>query len=410
MIKVTFLEDEPIILAALAVKISQASFEEGDIQTLYEQCRANKEESVKLVNRVLKSEHRIFGDFTSTAIALEGLSRLAAIYLWRNVNTLNLIFGAGIEASFRVIRPNKHNEVVADFGRMVFETYSQFLEAGMPEQDARYVLSEGTITRMVFSALPRYYLKLAQCLKQAPLSELREIGTALENYVKEKSGFEMTEEKIYSEWPFWGASQALQGTSLDYHGGKIHSISLNMETEGSLAMYAQLVRQRQFLCEIEPLETIARKATFVIPPTFTPAIIESYQSIAKIAHQRQMAMIKAGDPNFAYFLLLGQSAQAIIYGKGAGVMETAKTRSEGVAQWEIRNIVGIPLARRLAKHEELEKEIGPRCWREKKCIEPKMFKDKKAKCPAFAKAGGCWSGNLEELLETLREPYKVFKL
>jgi len=51
----------------------------------------------------------------------------------------------------------------------------------------------------------------------------------------------------------------------------------------------------------------------------------------------------------------------MIYGKGSGIVETSKTRSCGAAQWEIWNVVGIPITRELAKYEELKKESGPRC-------------------------------------------------
>jgi len=407
--KISYLEDDPIIIAALAVKISQTPFEQGDIKMLCEQCRANKTESRNLVNRVLKSQHLIFGDFLPFAIGLENLSRLAAVYLWRNVNALNLVFGAGIEASFRVIRPNRHNEVVADFGKMAFEAYLRAVNLGVPEQDARYMLPEGTLTRMVFSAPVRYLLKLACYLKQSPLEELREEGTVMEALINNRFGFALPEEKLSSQWPFWGEKTLDKGIFVDYRL-KNHSISLTMRTEGSLAMYAQLVRQRQILCDIEPLEAIARKATFVVPPTFPASVKKDYETIAKAAHEAQMERINEGDPNFAYFLLLGQSAGATIYGKGAGVIETAKSRSEGVAQWEIRSVVGIPLVKELAKYEELRNQIGPRCWREKRCIEPATFKSKKAVCPSFARARGNWQGSLEDLMELLNEPYGTFKV
>ena len=116
MVKINFLEDEQAILAALGVKISQTPFEKGSIQDLYKECRKNREEAKKLVNRVMKFQHLIFGDFLPYAITLEDISRMGALYFWRNVSSLNLVFGAGIEASFRVIKPNRYHEVVSDFG------------------------------------------------------------------------------------------------------------------------------------------------------------------------------------------------------------------------------------------------------------------------------------------------------
>ncbi len=410
MAKIGFLQDTPTVLAALGVKISQTPFEKGNIQDIYEECRADKEKSKKLVNEIMtKHRHLILGDFLPYTITLEDISRLAAIYIWRMVNVNNLVFGAGIEASFRVIKPNRCNEVVSDFGKMAFEAYERAVNAGVPEQDARYMLPEGTLTRMIFTAPPRYLVKLANSLKRTPLPEFQEIGERIETIVKEKFGLEIPQETLTSEWKFWGREEIKQGISLDYHG-TIFSISLNMGIKGSLAMYAQLVRQRQILCDIEPLEGIAKKSKFVVPPTFSKAVSEDYQEIAKEAKQKQIELIQKHKPDFVYYLLLGQKAEAMIYGKGSAVIETSRARSEGVAQWEIRNEVGIPITKELAKYPELRAQIGPNCWRIGKCIEPATFKTKKSVCKAFSKAGGNWKGTLEELLEILEEPCETFEI
>jgi len=408
MPKVTYFKDDPIVIAALAVKISQTPFEQGDMKKLYRQCKWHRKGSRNLVNRVLKSQHLIFGDFLPYAIGLEDISRLTAIYLWRNVNSLNLMFGAGIEASFRVIKPNRYNDTVGDLGRIAFEAYEKAVQLGVPEQDARYMLPEGTLTRMIFSAPVRYLLKLANSLKLSPLDEHKKIGTEIETVLMKKFGFEMPEEKLPSDWQFWGSRTTGTGISTDCRADEIHSISLTMDTEGSLAMYAQLVRQRQLLCDIEPMESIVQKATFVIPPTFPDSVKDEYKRIAKLAVNEQRKRVKVNDPNFVYFLLLGQNAGATIYGKGAAVLETAKSRSEGVAQGEIRTRIGIPLVRKLSEHADLKKQIGPRCWRERRCIEPTTFKSKKAICPAFAKCSGNWHGDLSELMDVLEEEYSQF--
>jgi hypothetical protein len=413
-VKVGFLEDEPVILAAVGVKISQTPFEEGTIQELYEECCKNREESKKLVNNIMKKHgHMILADFLPYAITLEDISRFGAIYFWRNVNSLNLIFGAGIEASFRVVRPNRFNAIVSDLGKMAFEAYEKAINLGVLEQDARYMLPEGTLTRMIFSAPPRYLIKLANSLKNTPLPELKEIGEKIEKIVKENFGLEIPEEELPSKWEFWSSDRPekkiKEAIYLDYPEN-VHSLSLNMGIKGSLSMYAQLVRQRQILCDIEPLESIAKKGRFVVPVSFPEEVKEDYKKIAQIAKQKQLELVEKRDPNFVYFLLLGQEAMAMIYGKGSGVIETSKARSEGVAQWELRNVVGIPITKELAKYQELRKEIGPRCWREKRCIEPATFKTKKQICKAFLQTKGNWQGTLEELLKILEEPYETFTI
>lgn len=408
MVKIGFLEDEPIVLAAVGVKISQTPFEKGSIRDIYKECRADKKESKKLVNEIMKKHrHLILGDFLPYAITLEDISRFAAIYLWRNVNVLNQIFGAGIEASFRVIKPNRYNKLISDFGEMAFETYKRAVNVGIPEQDARYMLPEGTLTRMIFSAPPRYLGKLVSSLKSASLPELKEIGEKVEALIKKKFGLDLLQETLPSKWEFWGKEEVRTRTSVVYRGD-INALSIDMEVSGSLAMYAQLVRQRLLLCEIEPLEAISERGIFVVPPTFSKAATKNYQEIAMEAKQKQRALIEKHESSFVYYLLLGQEAKTVVYGKGSAVIGISKARSEGVAQWEIRNKVGIPVTKELAEYPELQVQIGPNCWRMGKCIEPATFKTKKSVCKAFSKAGGNWKGTLEELLETLSETYETF--
>ncbi len=408
MVRISYLEDEPYILAALGVKISQSPFERS-LEELYEECRADRSGSKKLVNDIMRKHgHFILSDFLPYAVILDELTRFAAIFIWRNVNAPNLCYGAGIEASFRVIKPIKYKEIVKDIGERAFEIYERSIKDGVFEQDARYVLPEGTLTRMIFSSPPRYLGKLANSLKDKPLNELKEIGEKLEALVKEKFGLEV-QENLPSDWEFWGKREIEESISLQYEGSP-HSISLNMSIKGSLAMYAQLVRQRQLLCDLEPLEGIARRGRFIVPASFSGIIKKAYKEIASQAYEKQVELIEKHDPNFVYFLLLGQEASSIIYGKGYGVIETSKARSEGVAQWEIRNKVGIPLTLRLAKYNELRNKIGPRCWREKRCIEPETFKKKKSICKAFNVAKGKWDKSLEELLELLKEPYETFNI
>jgi thymidylate synthase ThyX len=407
MVKVSYLEDKSFVLAALGVKISQSSFDKS-IEELYDECKADEEHSQRLVNTIMKKhEHFIISDFLPYALTLDEISRFAALYLWRNVSVYNLVFGAGIEASFRVIRPNKYCEVLGRIGKEAFQAYEKAVVT-VPEQDARYMLPEGVLTRMIFSAPPRYLGKLACSLKNKPLNELKEIGEKLEFFVKDKFGMDV-QESPPSDWSFWGERKIDEKISINY-GGTPHTISLNMGVKGSLAMYAQLVRQRQLLCDIEPLESIARNSRFVVPPTFLKVIKEEYTEIARQAHAKQIELLERRDPSFVYFLLLGQEAGAMVYGKGYGVLETSKVRSEGVAQWEIRNHVGIPLTLKLAKYNELRGKIGPRCWREHRCIEPKTFKEKKSVCKAFLLAKGEWNKSLEELLGLLREPYETFEI
>ncbi len=410
-LKVELLKEHPAILAAVAAKVSRAPLDEGSIKDIFEKTKKEPEKAKKLVGRVLNYGHMIPADFGGFAIALENISRLAAVYIWRNVNTQNFVFGAGIEASLRLVKANRYKETIDDdLGSEIFEAYEKLLDLDIPTQDARYVLPEATLTRMVFSAPPRYLIKLANSLIKTPLQELQKIGKRIKNLVGNYF-LEIPEEPQISQWKFWGKEKDTKSKiDLDFQNS-IHSLSLNMDVEGSLSMYAQLVRQRQLLCSINSLESIVGDAKFSIPPTFNKKAEEIYKGIAKKILEKQKELVKEKDPNFAYWLLLGQRAKAKIFGKGIGVLNTSRARSEGVAQWEIRKEVGIKLTRELIKkYPQFKEKVGPHCWRKGFCKEDGTFKTKEATCPAFKKWGGKKPSSLKECLDTLEEKYEIFNL
>ena len=407
MVKVSFFQDEFSAIAALAARISQEPFETGSIQDIFEKCLADKKGSKEFINSIVSRGHLIPGDMLPYAIGLEYITRFAAIYFWRLVSVYNLIFGAGIEASLRVIKPNKYIEFVSKFAKKAFRVYEEAIEMGVLNQDVRYIIPEGTLTRMVFSSPPRYLLKIANSLTDTPLNELRNIGKGIKRIVENEFGLITPEEKSLSKWNFWGEKGIKDEIFFNYQGD-IESMSVSMGIDLSLSGFAQLVRQRQFLCAMEPLEQVALRGEFVVPPDFPEEIRESYVKLAKEAKQIQLELIEKRNPAFVYFLLLGQGARANIYGNSFGILDSSRARSEGVAQWEIRNQFGIPLTESLLKYPELQEQIGPRCWREKRCIEPPTFKKTKNVCKVYQKVKGNWQGTLKDLLDVLREPRKTF--
>jgi hypothetical protein len=409
--KITFLKDDSYILAGLGAKISQSPFEKT-INELYDEAK-DVEKSKKLVRNIVdKNKHRIFDDFTETAFVFDGITRAGAIYFWRNISSLNLMSGAGLETSLRVIKPTNYNSSITELAEASKSCYDDAINDGMPEQDARYVLPEGTETRVIFSSTKRYYSKLATALKDNSLPEINEIGKTIEDVINKEYGMKATDEKLPSKWDVFGhwdyfneCTSINMSFNSDFSfssGSNIdaHSLSLDMGARASLSMLAQLVRQRPNLIEIEPFEDIVKSATFVSPPTFSDRIKEHYRQLAEYASEFQAHLLERKDPNFVYGLLLGQQARFKLKAKGYGIVETAKERVEGVAQWEIRNTVGIPLTKKLSNYEELRKEIGPRCYREGRCTEPPNFKNKFNVCPIQA-AGGRGDKNLDECLEIL---------
>jgi thymidylate synthase ThyX len=169
MVKISFFEGEFVAISALAAKVSQEPFESGSLKDLYESCLDNIEDCKSFINSVVARGHLIPGDISTNAVGLEYISRFAAIYIWRLVNVYNLIFGAGIEASLRVIEPKEYLEFVSKFAERTFKVYREAIDMGALNQDARYLIPEGVLTRMVFSAPPRYLLKIASSLIGSPL-------------------------------------------------------------------------------------------------------------------------------------------------------------------------------------------------------------------------------------------------
>ncbi|MEM7824159.1 MAG: FAD-dependent thymidylate synthase, partial [Candidatus Aenigmatarchaeota archaeon] len=219
-----------------------------------------------------------------------------------------------------------------------------------------------------------------------------------------------TDEKVPSKWELFGDSQE-KDVSIDIFGksNDPFSISLSAYIRGSLSMFAQLVRQRQLLCNIEPLSSIAKKGRFVIPPSFDKEAKKIYKEIAEKSHEKQMDLLEKGKPEFVYYLLLGQEAAADVYAHSAGAFELSQARTCGTAQWEIRNF-GTEVAKKLANL-GYEKKVGPKCWREGIiCTEPNTFKTKYNKCPVLSKRTSGEKLKLNEALELLKTEYEVFEV
>lgn len=409
--KIKFFQDKPSIIASLAAKISQSPLDKT-IETLYEE---SKKESDFAYNISKKYRHMIFGDFLNYAVVFEGISRLACLYLWRNVNSLNLVYGAGIEASLRVVKPE--NFIFDD--PLFLESkkiYDKAIEKGIRKEDAKYVLPEATCTRLIISFPPRYYYKLL-CAFDLELDEFSKIKNGLEKILEESFYYNIPED-LPTKWEFFGEwKKEKENFDLSYKmvNGEVdkNSLSLDAYISGSLAMYAQLVRQRQNLCIIEPFSSIVENAEFVLPNSFDDELKNEYMKLAREMNKKQKELLSKKDLNFVYYLLLGQKANARFYGKGISIIETCKRRSCGTAHWEIRNKIGLPLLKQLANL-SLDKEAGPYCYTIHKCIEPATFKTKKSYCKIFneyLKNKSTFAFlTIKDLFDYLSEPIKTFKV
>jgi len=135
--------------------------------------------------------------------------------------------------------------------------------------------------------------------------------------IQEKFGLEIPKEDLLSKWEFWREKRIREAIHLDYPG-KIHSLSLNMGIKGSLSMYAQLVRQRQILCDIEPLEQITRGGRFVVPPSFLEDVKKEYRKIAIEAKKKTNRVDRKSRPKLCLFPFTGTRGQIDDLWKGLG--------------------------------------------------------------------------------------------
>jgi len=360
-VRVLVVEDEPWNIRRLAVEVTSTS-PSVPIEELVEGVRSKGvEENRRYVTGIVKKfGHNIVLEFGRRALILDGVSRFTALYIWRMINIHNQIYGAGLETSLRLVKPpfrciDEHSERIY---KRAEPLYLELVEKGVPTQDARYVLPEGVQTRIIFNfdpGLERYWLKIVNGL----LPKLEEHETIAEEICRHLGGHVQTFEEPPTVWRYEGLGPLPRHRG--EYGPAFSGPMVAWAIDGSLSMYAQLVRQRLALVVLRPIRGIAESATFTVPPSFDSHQEEAYKEVAYKAAEEQERAEFVG-----YSLLLGQVAYADFYIYGPWAIEKmAEARSCGTAQWEIRTLIGVPLAR--------EYDVPLRCERLGYCREPRRF-------------------------------------
>lgn len=410
MVEVTLVEDNPWVIRATATRLTQDSM---DWRTILEEEKGRPlADCIKYIKRVAGEVvyreggektrkgygHPIAAEFGNRAIVLDGISRISALYLWRNINALSELYCDGLERSFRVQRPpfrciDEESTALYELG---LDAYAKGAERGIPTEDLRYVFPEGLLTTVMLNApvgTERYFAKLVNAFGKWPLKEHEELGNGVKKIIEEEFDF-FSEETPTSEWEMW--EREWDEKDMIILAKNLSSSIINKTVDGSLSLYAQLVRQRMGNTEIEPLENIVRRPRFEVPYKFDEEMQRAYREIATKAVEVQMRHVEQKDPNFVYNILLGQKARAVFHTVGNNGQSTAKARCCGTAQWEIRNKIGIPLAESLG--------MGAKCYENKICREPPKSKEK---CPIK----GDWTKlSREEGRERLRVPLSDFEV
>ena len=361
-------EDDPWNIRRLAIEITRTPTDVS-IEELIEKVRVMSVEKNRkfVLNIVKKYGHYVVLEFGKRALLFDKVSRFTALYIWRMINTHNQVYLSGLETSFRLITPpfkciDKYSERVYKKAKYV---YDAALDQGIPPQDARYVLPEGVLTRIIFNFDPcteRYWGKI----KNGLIGDLPEHKRIIEFLDRELCN--VPYENTTTRWHLMKkeTSRKRRTNSAWIYGHYYYFIRKDatiaiMRLCGSLSMYAQLVRERLASVELEPIYSIKFRSSFVVPPSFTKDIMESYMDVIdKALHEQH----KASFP--AYAFLLGQAAEAIfrVYGLDA-IKKIIYARCCGSAQWEIRNVVGIPLAEAYG--------VPIKCSLLGYCPEPKTF-------------------------------------
>lgn len=361
MLELYVIEDNPWIIRAFATALTR---EKGEWQRIQrEKQEAGIEACREYVSRIYqKFGHLITIEFGNRAIVMDGISRISALYTWRNINVFEQIYGSGLERSLRIQEPPF---VCADMvAQSMYEgalgPYLRAEERGVPIEDRRYFLPEGICTTMVLNfpyGSERYFAKLANSYRWS-IKEHTQLRDGLKSIVEKELGF-FPQEKPVSTWELKGEFEEEKSVSLNKNP---FSSNINLSLDASLSLYAQLVRNRMGNTEIEPILQTVSRANYEIPPSFDVETIKEYKELAEKATRRQIREIEIGNPNFVYYTLLGQKARGVFHINGPGAKYVARERACGAAQWEIRNKVGIPLAKML--------NSNTKCYEEKKCTEP----------------------------------------
>lgn len=394
---VSVYESDPWVDAAISLRITRLR---EPIEEIIARCEAEGEKCESYVQRISSGPrdevsegvkkgfgHRMGAELKTPRILILKPTRLEALALWDRVNTFSGIRLSGLERSLRIQRPpfptiDKESKEQQDEALPVYE---ELINRGVPEEDARYLLPEGVITTVIFDAADnqlRYLAKLGNSYFEKPgweeLERLQGICKGIRRLVKEELGYIPKEEglgtwELYGSFEDWKERVGFGEEDEQPKSKNLFSWVLNLDVDGSLSMYAQAVRERQALVELEPLESIARRATYVIPKTFDDEAKKEYKRIAKLATEIQINKLENEDPTFAYNLLLGQKARARFHMLAAHAPYMIAKRGCGAAQWEIRERIAFPAYEKLRS---LGIEVGPRCVTFRECWE-----SPKVRCP-----------------------------
>jgi len=145
---------QEILTASRNYDIEKVAQSQYDLQKLAELKRQGIEKSRKYALKIVeKYEHKIILEFGNRALVIDGISRISALFNWRNINIYNQIYASGLERSLRIQEPPFEciDEKTKELYELGSSAYLYARESGIPAQDARYVLPEGLRTTKILN-------------------------------------------------------------------------------------------------------------------------------------------------------------------------------------------------------------------------------------------------------------------
>ena len=193
-IKLLKFTNDPEKICAVAAKLCRSSENIDEISMNF-----TKEKIKELLSRIISSGHYSVLEHSSFTFGVEGVSRVLLAQLTRHriasfsVQSQRCVrFENGVEYVVPVtIKKNKTLlKKYDDFLKNTETLYKEFLDAGVPAEDARYILTNASATKMVITMNARelrHFFSLRCCNRSQ--WEIRDMACLMLNLVKKEAAF-----------------------------------------------------------------------------------------------------------------------------------------------------------------------------------------------------------------------------
>lgn len=412
-------------VCASAARISTTS---GDALALFENARSNPKNQ-ELIGKVVRSGHRSVIEHAVFSIALQNVSAYAEQYFIEcrlasfTVKSRRYVDFSGLGY---YIPPQLAGEALSDYrGYMdaLFAAYQALLDAGVPKEDARFVLPYAFCSNFYCTLNARELVELLRSIRYGRgkhVPELQEIAAQLTGQLRDlfpsllpeldrpAAGAADTEifPPLFSGEPSWTAQReagAVELLAAPADAARLlerahrtasprtdRPLSLDRllasrrprELEQlnytfaisrvSLAGVTHLVRHRMQSVIVPPIETLDF-SRYILPDTIrkNPAALEKYQSALTSANRaaKRLLQTSALGPYSYYFAVAGNMLDVMTTLNARELKLMLRLRTCTRAQWEIRHIAMEMLRKLRGEDRSLFGRFGPTCYLTGACPE-----------------------------------------